>query len=84
MLAGLGGQTRIISVMRRHINISTQAGSRCTHAEVVEYACGLAPDLRGDFIEHVSSGMDTYSFRQPLGVPPALPQSTAPDLQAWR
>ena len=37
-------------------------------AEVVEYACGLAPELRGDYIEHVASGMDTYSFRQPLGV----------------
>ena len=40
----------------------------------MEYACGLAPDLRGDYIEHVSSGMDTYSFRQPLGVPPAPPK----------
>jgi len=38
------------------------------YAEVVEYACQLAPDLRGDFIENVSSGMDTYSLRQPLGV----------------
>jgi len=38
------------------------------HAEVVEYACGIAPDLRGDYIEHVAGNMDTYSFRQPLGV----------------
>jgi acyl-CoA reductase-like NAD-dependent aldehyde dehydrogenase len=37
-------------------------------AEVVEYACGIAPDLRGDYIEHVAGNMDTYSFRQPLGV----------------
>ena len=37
-------------------------------AEVVEYACNLAVDLRGEFIENVSSGMDTYSIRQPLGV----------------
>ncbi|CAK0781245.1 Methylmalonate-semialdehyde dehydrogenase [acylating], mitochondrial [Coccomyxa viridis] len=36
--------------------------------EVVEYACNLAVDLRGEFIENVSSGMDTYSIRQPLGV----------------
>ncbi|EIE22494.1 methylmalonate semi-aldehyde dehydrogenase [Coccomyxa subellipsoidea C-169] len=36
--------------------------------EVVEYACNLAPDLMGDYIENVSNGMDTYSVRQPLGV----------------
>lgn len=36
--------------------------------EVVEYAAGLAPSLMGDYIEHVASGIDTYSMRQPLGV----------------
>lgn len=35
---------------------------------MVEYACNLAPDLMGDYIENVSTGMDTYSIRQPLGV----------------
>ncbi len=37
-------------------------------AEVVEYACGIAPQLMGEFVENVSSGIDTYSLRQPLGV----------------
>ena len=37
-------------------------------AEVVEYACNMAPDLMGDFVENVSSGMDTFSIKQPLGV----------------
>lgn len=36
--------------------------------EVVEYACGIAPDLMGEYVENVSSGMDTYSIKQPLGV----------------
>ncbi|GAB4817377.1 hypothetical protein N2152v2_004423 [Parachlorella kessleri] len=36
--------------------------------EVVEYACGIAPQLMGEFVENVSSGIDTYSLRQPLGV----------------
>jgi hypothetical protein len=35
---------------------------------VVEYAAGIAPQLMGEFVEHVASGMDTYSIRQPLGV----------------
>lgn len=37
-------------------------------AEVVEYACGIAPDLMGEIVENVSTGIDTYSLRQPLGV----------------
>jgi malonate-semialdehyde dehydrogenase (acetylating)/methylmalonate-semialdehyde dehydrogenase len=37
-------------------------------AEVVEYSCGMAPDLMGEFTENVSAGIDTYSIRQPLGV----------------
>ncbi|DBA79006.1 hypothetical protein WJX77_003389 [Trebouxia sp. C0004] len=36
--------------------------------EVVEYSCNLAPDLMGEYIEGVSTGMDTYSIKQPLGV----------------
>lgn len=36
--------------------------------EVVEYSCGMAPDLMGEFTENVSAGIDTYSIRQPLGV----------------
>lgn len=38
------------------------------YTEVVEYACGIAPDLMGEYVENVSSGMDTYSIKQPLGV----------------
>ena len=38
--------------------------------EVVEYSCNLAPDLMGEYIEGVSTGMDTYSIKQPLGVCP--------------
>lgn len=36
--------------------------------EVVEYASGIGRDLMGEYVEHVSSGIDTYSIRQPLGV----------------
>ena len=37
-------------------------------AEVVEYASSIAGEMRGDYVEHVSTGMDTYSIRQPIGV----------------
>ena len=36
--------------------------------EVVEFACGIPTLLKGDFSDQVSTGVDTYSFREPLGV----------------
>jgi malonate-semialdehyde dehydrogenase (acetylating) / methylmalonate-semialdehyde dehydrogenase len=36
--------------------------------EVVEFACGIPTLLKGGFSENVSSGVDSYSLRQPLGV----------------
>jgi malonate-semialdehyde dehydrogenase (acetylating) / methylmalonate-semialdehyde dehydrogenase len=36
--------------------------------EVVEFACGMAHLLKGEFSEGVSGGVDVYSIRQPLGV----------------
>jgi malonate-semialdehyde dehydrogenase (acetylating)/methylmalonate-semialdehyde dehydrogenase len=36
--------------------------------EVVEFACGIPHLLKGDFSDQVSTGVDVYSFRQPLGV----------------
>ena len=36
--------------------------------EVVEFACGIPQLLKGNYSENVSSRVDTYSIRQPLGV----------------
>jgi malonate-semialdehyde dehydrogenase (acetylating)/methylmalonate-semialdehyde dehydrogenase len=36
--------------------------------ENVEFACGIPGLLKGGFSEQVSSGVDVYSIRQPLGV----------------
>lgn len=36
--------------------------------EVVEFACNIAHLLKGDYSEQVSTGVDTYTIRQPLGV----------------
>ncbi len=36
--------------------------------EVVEFACGIPHLLKGDYSDQVSAGVDSYSFRQPLGV----------------
>lgn len=36
--------------------------------EVVEFACGIATLLKGDYSDQVSTNVDTFSFREPLGV----------------
>ena len=36
--------------------------------ENIEYACGLAEHLKGSFSQEVSTDVDVYSIRQPLGV----------------
>jgi malonate-semialdehyde dehydrogenase (acetylating)/methylmalonate-semialdehyde dehydrogenase len=36
--------------------------------EVVEYACGIAELTKGEFSDQVSTDVDLFSFRQPLGV----------------
>ena len=36
--------------------------------EVVEFACGIAHLLKGDYSDQVSTDVDTFSFREPLGV----------------
>ncbi|MHA6628200.1 CoA-acylating methylmalonate-semialdehyde dehydrogenase [Pseudonocardia sichuanensis] len=36
--------------------------------EVIEYACGIPTLLKGDYSDQVSTGVDLFSFREPLGV----------------
>ncbi len=36
--------------------------------EIVEYACGIAQVLKGEFSENVGTGVDSYASRHPLGV----------------
>jgi len=36
--------------------------------EVVEFACGIPQLLKGEYSDQVSTGVDVFSFREPLGV----------------
>jgi len=36
--------------------------------EVVEFACGIPQLLKGEYSDQVSTDVDSYTFRQPLGV----------------
>src|SRR5215510_11097542 len=48
--------------------LSDAAGEVQRGLEVIEYACGLGTLLRSGFSENVSTGVDSYAIRQPLGV----------------
>ncbi len=43
-------------------------GSVLRGIEVVEFACGIPHLLKGEFSDNVSTGIDMYSMRKPLGV----------------
>ena len=43
-------------------------GSITRGLEVVEFACGIPHLLKGDFSQNVGTNIDSWSFRQPLGI----------------
>jgi malonate-semialdehyde dehydrogenase (acetylating) / methylmalonate-semialdehyde dehydrogenase len=47
--------------------LSDAAGEVSRGLEVVEFACGIPHLLKGGFSENVSTDVDSYSIRQPLG-----------------
>jgi malonate-semialdehyde dehydrogenase (acetylating)/methylmalonate-semialdehyde dehydrogenase len=56
-------------VSREHGKTVDDARGEVTRGlEVVEFVCGLAQLLKGEFSDQVSTGVDAFSFRQPLGV----------------
>jgi malonate-semialdehyde dehydrogenase (acetylating) / methylmalonate-semialdehyde dehydrogenase len=48
--------------------LSDAAGEVQRGLEVVEFACGIPTLLKGSYSDQVSTGVDVYSFREPLGV----------------
>lgn len=56
-------------ITEEHGKVLSDAQGEVTRAiEVVEFACGIPRLLMGDFTEQVSTGMDNWTMRQPLGV----------------
>jgi malonate-semialdehyde dehydrogenase (acetylating)/methylmalonate-semialdehyde dehydrogenase len=52
-----------------HGKVLSDAGGEIARGlEVVEFACGIAHLAKGEYSEQVSTGVDVYSLRQPLGV----------------
>jgi len=52
-----------------HGKVLSDAGGEIARGlEVVEFACGISHLAKGEYSEQVSTGVDVYSLRQPLGV----------------
>ena len=56
-------------ITAEHGKVFTDAqGEVARGIDIIEFACGVPQLLKGDFTEQVSTGMDNWTMRQPLGV----------------
>ncbi|WP_260954348.1 CoA-acylating methylmalonate-semialdehyde dehydrogenase [Pseudomonas citri] len=56
-------------ITAEHGKVFTDAQGEVSRGiDIVEFACGMPQLLKGDFTEQVSTGMDNWTLRQPLGV----------------
>ncbi|MDP3701652.1 MAG: CoA-acylating methylmalonate-semialdehyde dehydrogenase [Hylemonella sp.] len=56
-------------ITAEHGKVFTDAQGEVTRGiEILEFATGIPQLLKGDFTEQVSTGMDNWTMRQPLGV----------------
>jgi malonate-semialdehyde dehydrogenase (acetylating)/methylmalonate-semialdehyde dehydrogenase len=56
-------------ITAEHGKVFSDAHGEVTRGiEVIEFACGIPELLKGDFTEQVSTGIDNWTVRQPLGV----------------
>jgi malonate-semialdehyde dehydrogenase (acetylating)/methylmalonate-semialdehyde dehydrogenase len=62
------GELAAIITAEHGKELSDAMGEIARGQEVVEFATGLAHHLKGEYSEQVSTGIDVYSTKQPLGV----------------
>ena len=56
-------------ITAEHGKVFTDAqGEVARGIDIVEFACGIPQLLKGDFTDQVSTGLDNWTLRQPLGV----------------
>jgi malonate-semialdehyde dehydrogenase (acetylating)/methylmalonate-semialdehyde dehydrogenase len=57
------------AITAEHGKVFTDAvGEVSRGIDIVEFACGIPQLLKGDYTDQVSTGMDNWTLRQPLGV----------------
>jgi malonate-semialdehyde dehydrogenase (acetylating)/methylmalonate-semialdehyde dehydrogenase len=56
-------------ITAEHGKVFTDAQGEVTRGiDIIEFACGIPQLLKGDYTEQVSTGIDNWTMRQPLGV----------------
>jgi malonate-semialdehyde dehydrogenase (acetylating)/methylmalonate-semialdehyde dehydrogenase len=56
-------------ITAEHGKVFTDAQGEVSRGiDIIEFACGIPQLLKGDFTDQVSTGMDNWTLRQPLGV----------------
>ena len=56
-------------ITAEHGKVFSDAQGEVTRGiDIVEFACGIPQLLKGDFSDQASTGIDNWTFRQPLGV----------------
>jgi malonate-semialdehyde dehydrogenase (acetylating) / methylmalonate-semialdehyde dehydrogenase len=56
-------------ITAEHGKVFTDAQGEVSRGiDIVEFACGIPQLLKGDYTEQVSTGIDNWTLRQPLGV----------------
>ena len=56
-------------ITAEHGKVFTDAQGEVSRGiDIVEFACGITQLLKGDFTDQVSTGLDNWTLRQPLGV----------------
>ncbi|RFA14073.1 methylmalonate-semialdehyde dehydrogenase (CoA acylating) [Subtercola boreus] len=68
LLAARRGELAEILTAEHGKVLSDAAGEITRGLEVVEFVCGFPHLIKGDYSENVSTGIDVYSTRGPLGV----------------
>ena len=57
------------AITAEHGKVFTDAVGEVTRGiDIVEFACGIPQLLKGDYTDQVSTGIDNWTMRQPLGV----------------
>ena len=68
-LMNLHRDTLAAMITAEHGKVFTDAQGEVTRGiDIVEFACGIPQLLKGDYTDQVSTGIDNWTLRQPLGV----------------
>ena len=68
-LMNLHRDTLAAMITAEHGKVFTDAQGEVSRGiDIIEFACGIPQLLKGDYTEQVSTGIDNWTLRQPLGV----------------